>query len=112
SNWKRSLNKKMNTKAICGLLSEIRRNDSLVIVKFPSSKEIKTIRNKNLKYFEGGKSYLFITDDEKEKLAFRNVKDIDVLNPQNINVYDLARNEILVVSENAIEKLNEILIKD
>ncbi|MBD3329328.1 50S ribosomal protein L4, partial [Candidatus Dojkabacteria bacterium] len=46
SNWKRSLNKKMNTKAICGLLSEIRRNDSLVIVKFPSSKEIKTIRNK------------------------------------------------------------------
>lgn len=111
SNWKRTLNKRMKCKAKKGLLSEMRRSNAVRVVDFPSSKKIKTIRDKNIKYFDEGKTFLFITEDEKEKLAFRNVENIEVIRPENINIFDIAKAEILVISKNAIGKLNEILIK-
>ena len=41
--------------------------------------------------------------------AVRNVKNIDVLPEQGANVYDIMRRDVLVLTKNAIEQLQERL---
>jgi large subunit ribosomal protein L4 len=47
--------------------------------------------------------------DENFAKAARNIKHIDVLPEQGANVYDILRRDVLVLTKNAVEQLQERL---
>lgn len=102
------LTKKVRALAMRMALSEKVKENKLFIlndmaVKKPSTKTFK-------KAFETNKwdSILFVggeTLDENFALSARNIADVDVLPVQGANVYDIMRRDILVLSKDAVAKL-------
>jgi large subunit ribosomal protein L4 len=51
---------------------------------------------------------LFVGGEQLDKnfaLSARNIKNVDVLPVQGANVYDMMRRDVLVLSKDAVEKL-------
>ena len=60
-------------------------------------------------------SALFVDGKEIDKnffLASHNVPNIDVLPVSGINVYDIVKRDFLIISERALESINERFIKE
>ena len=102
------LTKKVRALAMRMALSEKVKEKKLFVlnemaVKKPSTKTFK-------KAFETNKwdSILFVGGeklDENFALSARNITDVDVLPVQGANVYDIMRRDILVLSKDAVAKL-------
>lgn len=126
-NFAKKINKKMKRKAIFMALSDKLKNESLVVVDkiaMPefSTKKFITILNSLEKRLsrskeDGGnsskRSLLLISDTTDDKLRYsaNNLEGVKVLNTSNINILDLLRYKDLVMSVNAIKKLEEIYNK-
>ncbi len=108
-NWKKGLNKKMRNKAIRGLISEMARNEKVLVYKFEEEDEIRDIRKKNLENFNKKEKSLIVTNKKDERLAFRNVPYIRVINTENINIYEFANCHKVFIEEEFIDKLEELL---
>lgn len=70
------------------------------------AKEKKTEKTKIKKY---KRSFLIINDqkDEKAKFSIRNLAGVKILNLNNINVVDLLKHKNVVVTQEAVKKLEE-----
>jgi len=113
----RSYNKKMNKKerrlALKSALSykvinkEIIALDELIIDE-PKTKSMKDVIN-NLKIKQ---STLIVTNEMSDNLMLsaRNIKDIKVIMPTEINVYDLTNYDCLLITEAAIKTIEEVLL--
>jgi large subunit ribosomal protein L4 len=113
----RSYDKKMNKKerrlALKSALSykvinkEIIVLDELIIDE-PKTKLMKDIIN-NLKIKQ---STLIVTNEMSDNLmlSVRNIKNIKVIMPTEINVYDLTNYDCLLVTETAIKTIEEVLL--
>ena len=105
--------KKMRRKALYSVLtSKVNENELIVLdeLKLDSykTKEANEILN-NIKADK--KAYIVIAEnDDKVYRSFRNIEGVDVSAANLINVYDLVRHNKLVITKDAIAKLEEVFI--
>lgn len=109
--WSQKVNRKMYRGAIKSILSELLRQERLVVVdKFdsaaPSTKEMAEKLGKM-----GVDSGLIITEamDENLYLSARNIPKIDVIDVSGVNPLDLVRFEKILVTVDALKKIEENL---
>ena len=109
--WSQKVNRKMYRGAIKSILSELLRQERLVVVdKFdsaaPSTKEMADKLGKM-----GLESGLIITEamDENLYLSARNIPKIDVIDVSGVNPLDLVRFEKILVTVDALKKIEENL---
>lgn len=101
--------KKARRQAVLSALSLKRQEDKLVVVEPEDVSEIKTrLMAEALAALGVGKSLLVIGDrDEKIELSARNLPDVKVLRVAGLNVYDVLRFEHLVLTREALQKIEE-----
>lgn len=109
-NFKKKINKKVNTKAIKIVLSEKVRSGNLIVVdKF----EIKEQKTKEMaKAFQNiglaGKTLLNLSENEKELyLVSRNIEGVNVIPLSGLNVLDMLNTKNLVLSLDSVKYLEE-----
>jgi len=106
------LPKKVRQLALCMALATKQQDGKLIIL---DSAKLDSHKTKGLieKFVKLGLSSALIIDgsnlDANFVKAARNIKHIDVLPEQGANVYDILRRDVLVLTKNAIEQLQERL---
>ena len=111
----RDFSKKMNVTArriaIFSALSQKIRDDEVIFidniaVEAPKTKEMAAF----LKAFNLDKTVLMVMDNSDEAVlrASANIKAISTIPVEQINTYDIVKNSKLVISKQAIEKLEEV----
>jgi large subunit ribosomal protein L4 len=93
---------------------KVQENGIIVVENFnietPKTKEILAIAKAlNVE----GKKLLFVMPEENKNvyLSARNLKGVEVMGAANINAYKVMNADVLVMAENAIEKIDAILTK-
>lgn len=108
--FRQKLNKFSKRQALLSALSQKIRQDEFVVVDEFKVKEAKTKEVANiLKALElNKKTLLVVAEDNKDLLrASRNIADVQVINADLINVYDVVRSNKCVVTKAAAEKIEE-----
>ncbi|MDX2027321.1 MAG: 50S ribosomal protein L4 [Alphaproteobacteria bacterium] len=106
------LPKKVRKLALCMALASKQQEGKLIVL---DSAKIDSPKTKSLvaKFSKLGWSSALIIDganlDPNFSLAARNIPHIDVLPEQGANVYDILRRDVLVLTKNAVEQLQERL---
>ena len=95
--------------AVLSALSLKRQEEKLVVVELESVAEIKTrVMAEAITALGVGRSLFVIADaDEKIELSARNLPNVKVLRVVGLNVYDLLRFEYLVLTSDALRKIEE-----
>lgn len=125
-NFSKKINTKMKKKAIAMVLTDKANNEALIIldkIEFKNAKtkeaetvikniekvvlNVKTI-DKNSKKVKRSVLIINSTKDENVKRAFNNIKDVELLNINNINVVDLLKYRNLIATKDAVEKIEKI----
>ena len=105
-NFKKDISKKMNRKAIALALSGKLADKEIVIVDSLKMKEAKTkVMSRALEALKIKGSALvgFSKDERESKRASRNIRRIDNINVENLNVFEILNHKYLVVSEEGIK---------
>ena len=94
---------------VLSALSLKRQEEKLVVVELESVAEIKTrVMAEAITALGVGRSLFVIADaDEKIELSARNLPNVKVLRVVVLNVYDLLRFEYLVLTSDALRKIEE-----
>lgn len=108
--YRQSLPKSMKVVAMRSALSSKVANDNMIVLEnlefnAPKTKEAIVMLNA----FEAKKT-LIITAESNENVykSFRNVPGVAVLPLNNINVYDLLKYETLMITKEAVNKIEEV----
>lgn len=109
--YSQKVNRKVYRNTICSILSELRRNESLVLV---DKIELDTPKTKDLLAKTnalGIKNALIVTENAMGNvaLASRNLYDIAATDAAHINPVALLRFEKVIMSEDSVRKLEESL---
>ena len=101
--------KKARRQAVLSALSLKRQEEKLVVVELESVSEIKTrVMADAITALGVGRSLFVIADaDERIELSARNLPNVKVLRVAGLNVYDLLRFEYLVLTGDALRKIEE-----
>lgn len=101
--------KKARRQAVLSALSLKRQEEKLVVVEPEDVTEIKTrLMAEALAALGVGNSLLVIAEsDQKIELSARNLPNVKVLRVAGLNVYDLLRFEYLVLTRDALSKIEE-----
>jgi large subunit ribosomal protein L4 len=102
------LPKKVRKLALCHALSAKAKADELMVLDKAEVKEAKTGNLKKKLDKLGLASALIVSGPEPQpnfNMAARNLPNIDVLPVQGINVYDILRRDVLVLTVSALESL-------
>jgi len=102
------MSKKMRKLALRMALSDKLANDKLIVLKEAKAKTHKTKDLVASLKTMGITSALIIGDaelDENFSRAASNIPNLDVLPEQGTNVYDILRRDVLVLTQDAVEKL-------
>ncbi|WP_133131118.1 50S ribosomal protein L4 [Legionella yabuuchiae] len=109
--YSQKLNKKMYKRALRSIISELYRNDNLVVLS-----DFQCSSNKTKDFVSKMKDLeltnaLIIMDEvgEQEYLASRNLIDFDICDVTGVDPFNLLRFEKVVITEDAIKKLEEQL---
>lgn len=108
--FRQKLNKFSKRQALLSALSQKIRQDEFIVVDEFKINEAKTKEVANiLKALElNKKTLLVVAEDNKDLLrASRNIADLQVINADLINVYDVVRSNKCVVTKAAAEKIEE-----
>jgi len=110
--YSQKVNRKVYRNALCSILSELRRKDSLVIV---DKVDLATPKTKDLLVKTdalGVKNALIVTENAAGNLALasRNLYDIAATDAAHVNPVALLRFEKVVMSEDSVRKLEESLL--
>ncbi|OUR74170.1 50S ribosomal protein L4 [Methylophaga sp. 41_12_T18] len=109
--YSQKVNRKMYRHAVCSILSELRRNDALIVVDKVDLETAKTkdllVKTKAL----GVSNVLIITENAAGNLALasRNLYDISATDAAHVNPVALLRFEKIVMTEESVRKLEESL---
>ena len=110
-NYEQKVNKKMYRAGMCSILSELNRQDRLVVVKDFAVEEPKTKpfakRLAELKIDDA----LIITEELEANLflASRNIPKVDTIDVVELDPVSLIAYEKVVVTEGALRKIEEVL---
>ena len=101
--------KKARRQAVLSALSLKRQEEKLVVVEPEDVTEIKTrLMAEALASLGVGNSLLVIGDSDKRiELSARNLPNVKVLRVAGLNVYDVLRFEFLVLTRDALSKIEE-----
>jgi large subunit ribosomal protein L4 len=106
------LPKKVRKAALCMALSSKQKDGKLIVIETAKLDSHKT-KALAQKFGKLGINAALIIDganlDENFAKAARNIPHIDVLPEQGANVYDILRRDVLVLTKNAVEQLQERL---
>ncbi|HOW60728.1 MAG TPA: 50S ribosomal protein L4 [Candidatus Moranbacteria bacterium] len=109
-NFKRALNKKMKSKALCVSISDKLNNGNLIAVDSFKIEKNKTkifaeaLKNLDIK----GKILVSFLDKEKDLiLASRNIRNIKNIMTKDLNVMELLNNKYLLVSKDSIKYIED-----
>lgn len=112
-NWEQKVNRKMYRVAIRSILSELVRQDRLVVVEDFAVEEIKTKALVSKLNELSLKDVLIVTPDFEEKLALsaRNLYKVDVCSVQGagFNPVSLISHDKVLVTSAAVKKIEELL---
>lgn len=120
-NFSKKLNRKMRQKAIMMALSDKIAQSSLLILDTLKMAEFKTKQfDTMLKAFEKSvlpadrRSLLVINGekDEKARYSGRNLKGVNIINPENINIVDILTSRQVLMTEEGILSLAAKYSKD
>lgn len=109
--YSQKINKKMYRGALCSILSQLIRDERLLAVEEikllnPKTKELLAFLTK----LKADKPLIIVDEiDEKLVLASRNLKHIEVISVNGIDPVFLLRHENIVITKQALVKLNEAL---
>ncbi len=116
-NFSKKINKKMKQKAMFMVLSDKLANSNLAILDKLEVGEYKTrifnqiISGLEKKAFRAEKkrSVLMINDKKDEKVikSGRNLKGIEIINSENINIVDLLKYRNLIITAGVVKKMEE-----
>jgi len=115
-NFSAKINKKMRQKALCMALSDKATNNSLVVLEAMEVAKIKTKSfDEILKGFEnkvinnGRRSVLIIDSakDETVKKSARNLRGVEILNLENLNIIDVLKYRNLMLTSETVKILEE-----
>ncbi|GGI83576.1 50S ribosomal protein L4 [Legionella impletisoli] len=109
--YSQKLNKKMYKRALRSIISELHRNENLVVVSdFQcSSNKTKDFISK-MNELELTNALIVMAEvGEQEYLASRNLIDFDICDVTGVDPFNLLRFEKVVITEDAIKKLEEQL---
>lgn len=104
--------KKMRRQAICSALSAKLKDSELVVVDELIFNEIKTkqmtgvLKNLNL---NGKTTFVLGENDRKVHLSGRNIETVKIINSNNINTYDLVNCDTVLLTKEAVSKIEENL---
>ncbi|MFA4942969.1 MAG: 50S ribosomal protein L4 [Patescibacteria group bacterium] len=115
-NFKKQINQKMKQKAMFMALSDKVNNNTLVVLEKLEMPEFKTktfsemLINLEKKVLnDTRRNTLIINDqkDEKIKYSGRNLKGVEIINLENLNLVDVLKYKNLVLTSEAVKKLEE-----
>lgn len=104
---------KLRRKALYSVLTSKLKDDELIVLDSLSFEAPKTKEAANiLNAIEAGKKAYVITAENDSVIyrSFRNIEGVDVAAANLVNVYDLVRHNKLVITKDAIAKLEEVFI--
>ena len=109
SNFNKKINKKMTNAAIITIISELFREQKLVVVDKIDVKEPKTKLMQTFLDSLKITSALFVTEEEDNNilLASRNIKNINVISVNNLNPLILLKHKNVVFTKNSLTKFEE-----
>ncbi len=110
-NFSHKMNRKMYRAGVCAILSQLAREDRLVVVdSFTLSSPKTKLLAQKLKGM-GLEDVLIITDalDDNLRLSARNLHYVSVTSVSEADPVSLIRHEKVVVTKNAIAKIEEML---
>ncbi|MGM0444845.1 MAG: 50S ribosomal protein L4 [Bacillota bacterium] len=111
--YNKKVNKKMKKLAVRSVLSDKLQNDGIMILDELKMDEVKTKNMVNLLEELGlkDKKVLIVLPgkDEKTYLSARNIPHVKTLVLDGLNTYDLLNNEVILMSEEAVRKIEEVL---
>jgi large subunit ribosomal protein L4 len=111
--YNKKVNKKMKRLAVKSVLSDKVQNDGIMILDELKMDEVKTKNMVNLLEELGlkDKKVLIVLPgkDEKTYLSARNIPHVKTLVLDGLNTYDLLNNEMILMSEEAVRKIEEVL---
>jgi large subunit ribosomal protein L4 len=109
SNFNKKINKKMTNAAIITIISELFREQKLVVVDIIDVKEPKTKLMQTFLDSLKITSALFVTEEEDNNilLASRNIKNINVISVNNLNPLILLKHKNVVFTKNSLTKFEE-----
>lgn len=103
---------KLNKKAICIALSDRVRENSLFVIDKVNFSDIKTKHFCELLKRFGLEGALVIDNKNRNlMLSVRNHKSSKYINTENLNVLDILKYNKLLVSQDALKKIEEVLAK-
>ena len=108
-----SLPKKMKVAALKSVLLDKLEKKEIIIIDKLSLEENKTSKMVEiLKNLQAFKKPLIITEKEDSivALSVRNIKGAQVLPVSKINTYDLINHEKIIITKNALKRIEEVLI--
>ncbi len=116
--WSYKMPNKMRRGAIRSALSERLREGNIIVVdeislSNPKTKEfIEILKNLELTDKKKQTKTLFVDSLENNNLIIgsRNVQKTKVVNSFGVNIYDIIWHEKIVLSKNAVEELNQLLV--
>jgi large subunit ribosomal protein L4 len=116
-NFSKDINKKMRQKALCMVLSDKVTDKNLIIMDSLEVKDFKTkvieamISELEQKILQAkGRRSILVMDEagnEKFKKSAANLPNLMVINLDNINIADLLKYKYLIMTADAVKKLNK-----
>jgi large subunit ribosomal protein L4 len=104
------MNKKARRAAICSALSLLFRENKLTVL---DSLDLEQISTKGfvsvLNTFELKKTLVIAESGRNLELSARNVRDVKLLKPESINIFDLMKFQNLMLTQDAIRKMEGAL---
>lgn len=115
-NFKKQLPQKMKQKAMMMALSDKVENNSLVVLEKLEMPEFKTktfnemLTNLEKKVLNNDRRNVLVINDQKDekvKYSGRNLKGVELINLENLNIVDVLKYKNLVLTSEAVKKLEE-----
>jgi large subunit ribosomal protein L4 len=110
-NFSKKMNKKMRQKAVMMALSDKVAQSSLIVIDTLKMKEFKTkqfvailtaFEKEVLPANRRGLLVINSEKDEKVRYSGRNLKEVQIINPENINIVDLLSSRQVIISEEGV----------
>ncbi|HEY4715696.1 MAG TPA: 50S ribosomal protein L4 [bacterium] len=107
--WSRTIPGKVKRKALFNALSSKVKENKLLVLDSISFPEVKTKLAADMLSRFNIKNALLVLDKKDENVlkSFRNIKIVDVLPFESLNVYDVMRRDTLICTKNSVEKIQE-----
>lgn len=111
-NYDQKVNKKMYKGAMCSILSELNRNDRMMVVEDIKLDQVKTKELANLLSDYAGSKIAIVTQefDTNLYLSSRNLKNVYMVDVELIDPVSLVASEKVIITSDALKSLEECLL--